>query len=70
MTYSMVLRPAAAENGIDLKTAFRWCHRFLEVINNDQAGELCGITELDETFFRESFKGQREGLPRPTPKAW
>ena len=27
----------------------------LEVINNDQAEELCDITELDETFFRESF---------------
>ncbi|WP_371924725.1 hypothetical protein [Endozoicomonas sp. SCSIO W0465] len=24
MTHSMVLRPAAAENAIDLKTAFRW----------------------------------------------
>ncbi len=68
MTYSLVLRPAAAENDIDLKTAFRWRHRFLEVIEDDQAEELCGITELDETFFRESFKGQREGLPRPTRK--
>ena len=49
-------------------TAFRWCHRFLEVVNNDQAEELCGITELDETFLRESFKGQRKDLPRPTRK--
>jgi transposase-like protein len=68
MTHSITLRPAAEESHIDLKTAFRWRHRFLEVINNDQAEELCGITELDETFFRESFKGQRKGLPRPTRK--
>ena len=68
MTYSMTLRPAASEYGIGLKTAFLWRHRFLEVINNDQAEELCGITELDETFFRESFKGQREGMPRPARK--
>lgn len=68
MTYSMTLRSAASEYDIDLKTAFRWRHRFLEVINNDQAEELCGITELDETFFRESFKGQRNGLPRPSRK--
>ena len=68
MTYSMTLRSAASEYNIDLKTAFRWRHRFLEVINNDQAEELCGITELDETFFRESFKGQRDGLPRPSRK--
>ncbi|MFK0572058.1 IS1595 family transposase [Endozoicomonas sp.] len=68
MTYSMTLRPAAKAYGINLKTSFRWRHRFLEVINNDQAEELCGITELDETMFRESFKGQRKGLPRPARK--
>ncbi len=64
----MTLRPAASECGIDLRTSFRWRHRFLEVINDDQAEEMCEITELDETFFRESFKGQREGLPRPARK--
>ncbi len=68
MTYSMTLRSAASEYDINLKTAFRWRHCFLEVINNDQAEELCGITELDETFFRESFKGQRKDLPRPSRK--
>ena len=68
MTYSMTLRSAASEYNIDLKTSFRWRHRFLEVINNDQAEELCEITELDETFFRESFKGQRKDLPRPARK--
>lgn len=64
----MTLRASASEYSIALETAFRWRHRFLEVINNDQAEELCGITELDETFFRESFKGQRKDLPRPTRK--
>ena len=68
MTYSMTLRASASEYGVSLETAFRWRHHFLEVINNDQAEELKGITELDETFFRESFKGQRKGLPRPTRK--
>ena len=68
MTYSMTLRASASEYGISLETAFRWRHHFLEVINNDQADELSGITELDETFFRESFKGQRKSLPRPTRK--
>ncbi len=68
MTYSMTLRASAIEYDINLKTAFRWRHCFLEVINDDQAKELCGITELDETFFRESFKGQRDGMPRPTRK--
>lgn len=65
MTHSMPLRPAAEVCDINLKTAFRWRHRFLQVIEDDQADTLEGIVELDETFFRESFKGQRRGLPRP-----
>lgn len=68
MTHSLTLRPAATENEIDLKTSFRWRHRFLEVIKDDQAEELSGITELDETFLRESFKGRRKDMPRPSRK--
>ena len=68
MTYSMTLGSTASECDIDLKTSFRWRHRILEVINDDQAEELCEITELDETFFSESFKGQRKDLPRPARK--
>ena len=56
MTCSMTLRASASEYGIALETAFRWRHRFLEVINNDQAEELCDITELDETFFENHLK--------------
>ena len=61
----LTLRPAAKQCGINLKTSFRWRHRFLQAIEFDQATELSGITELDETFFRESFKGQKKALPRP-----
>ena len=68
MTHSLTLRPAAKQSGVSLGTSFRWRHRFLEAIEHDQAPELGGITEIDETFFRESFKGQRKGLPRPARK--
>jgi len=68
MTHSLTLRPAAKRCGISLKTSFRWRHRFLKAIEGDQAPELTGIAELDETFFRESFKGQRKNLPRPARK--
>ena len=64
----MTLRPAAKRCGVNLKTAFRWRHRFLKAVECDQALELSGITELDETLFRESFKGQKKGLPRPARK--
>ncbi|WBA80996.1 IS1595 family transposase [Endozoicomonas sp. GU-1] len=68
MTHSLTLRPAAKQCGVSLNTSFRWRHRFLQVIEHDQAPELSGIAELDETFFRESFKGQKKGLPRPVRK--
>ena len=68
MTHPLTLRPAAKQCGISLQTSFRWRHRFLQVVEHDQAPELIGIAELDETFFRESFKGQKRNLPRPPRK--
>ena len=68
MTYSTTLRPAAKQCRVNLKTSFRWRHRFLQAIESDQADELSGITEIDETIFRESFKGQKKNLPRPARK--
>ena len=39
----------------------------MEMVSEDQAEDLGGIVEADETFFRESFKGKRH-LPRPSHK--
>ena len=41
-------------------TAFLWRHRFLKAMATHQAVWEEGIVEVDETFFLESFKGQRE----------
>ncbi len=68
MTQSTTLRPIAKACGITLKTSFNWRHRFPGVLENDQSDELREIIELDETFFRESFKGQKKELPRPARK--
>ena len=64
---SLTLRASAAICEIDFKTAFRWRHRFMEMISEDQAEDLEGIIEADETFFRESLKGKRR-MPRPSRK--
>ncbi len=55
---------AAERCAIHPTTAFRWRHRFLKGFVADKASALSGIVEADETFFLESFKGQR-ALPRP-----
>jgi transposase-like protein len=57
------VRQAAADCQINKNTAFLWRHRFLALIAGHQAQRESGIVEADETFFLESFKGQRQ-LPR------
>ena len=61
------IRKAAVLCGINKNTAFLWRHRFLTLANTHQAQHEEGIVEVDETFFLESFKGQRN-LPRPPRK--
>jgi transposase-like protein len=58
------LREAARRCQIDKNTAFLWRHRFLHDAAGHRAEHEAGIVEADETFFLESFKGQRR-LPRP-----
>lgn len=58
------VRAAARCCGIDKNTAFLWRHRFLQQAARHRATRESGIVEADETFFLESFKGQRH-LPRP-----
>ncbi|MCP4282131.1 MAG: IS1595 family transposase, partial [Alteromonas sp.] len=61
------VRKAAELCGINKNTAFLWRHRFLALANTHQPSHEEGIVEADETFFLESFKGQRN-LPRPARK--
>ena len=55
---SLSLTKAAQRCGIDRTTAFRWRHRFLPH-SEPKAVQCTGITEIDETYFRESFKGKK-----------
>ena len=57
------VRDAARRCQIDKNTAFLWRHRFLKYAAGHRATHEAGIVEADETFFLESFKGQRH-LPR------
>ncbi len=61
------VREAAGRCGIDKNTAFLWRHRFLKTASTHRAEHEGGIVEADETFFLESFKGQRK-LHRPARK--
>lgn len=58
------VRNAARRCGVHKTTSFRWRHRFLTLPADSKPLHLHGIVEADETYFLESFKGQRP-LPRP-----
>lgn len=59
MLESKVLRQSARDYSINLKTAFRWRHRFLQLPAELKARLLEGIVEADETFFAYSEKGNK-----------
>lgn len=61
------VREVAQRCGVDKNTAFLWRHRFLKTASAHRAEHESGIVEADETFFLESFKGQRK-LHRPARK--
>ena len=62
------VRQAAQCCGVDKNTAFLWRHRFLKAPAMHRPQHEGGIVEADETFFLESFKGQRQPLGRPARK--
>jgi transposase-like protein len=45
-------------------TANRWRHRLLKVLGTAGNPKLSGVVEADETFIRQSNKGQKKGLSR------
>lgn len=53
------LATTAEACGIAVSTAFRWRHKFLEILSNSKPDSLGGIIEADETYFLQSNKGQR-----------
>lgn len=68
MVTAETIRQTAKRLKVAGTTAFRWRHRFLNSVTAENPGLLVGIVEADETFFRESFKGQRRGLLRRAKK--
>jgi transposase-like protein len=52
------LRKCASIVGISLSTSFFWRHKLLDALRTYMdVGNVGGVVEVDESFFRESFKG-------------
>lgn len=68
MVEGQSVRKSAAACEVHPNTAFRWRHRFLSLPDEQKATSLVGIAEADDTYFLESFKGKRKGMPRAVRK--
>lgn len=68
MAAGQSVRKSAAACDVHRNTAFRWRHRFLELPRAQQATQLAGIAEADETFFLASAKGKKRGMARAPRK--
>lgn len=52
------IRKSAKDVGINIATSFFWRHKLLDALREYvKIGHVDGVIEADETFFRESFKG-------------
>ena len=68
MADGLSIRKTAARLGISIDKSFRWRHRFLALLNKQKPTAMTGVVETDETYFPESYKGQRHGIPRAAKK--
>jgi transposase-like protein len=64
MAETVSVRKTAMRLGVHRNTAFRLRHLMLPKLERHQPSQLSGVAEIDEAFFRESFKGRKRGLPR------
>ena len=67
MLEGLSLRKIASLLGIHLSTAFYWRHKILTALQVQERTSLSGIAEGDETYFRESEKGNKN-ITRRKPK--
>lgn len=70
MMDKLPLRKIVERCAMSLKTVFVWRHKILDALQNMMNEVvLDGIVELDETYFRVSYKGQNKSiLPRKPHK--
>ena len=71
MINGLSIRKSAKICGISVRTAFFWRHKILDILRMKlKRIKLKGIIECDDTFFRESYKGNcppnRESYKRGT----
>ena len=68
MADGLSIRKTANRLGVSIDKSFRWRHRLLALLSKQKPTAMTGVVETDETYFSESFKGQKHGIPRASKK--
>lgn len=68
MKDGLSVRETAERLELHRNVVFRWRHRLMPPLDKHQPRALEGVAEVDEAFFRESFKGRKRGMPRKSHK--
>ena len=68
MNESLSVRKTAEALGVHRNTAFRFRHLMTPVLATHQPGELPGVAQAEEAFFRMSNKELKKGMPRKSHK--
>lgn len=67
--HGFTVREAADHLGVNKNTTFLWRHKLCDSLSSIMESVKFGeIVEADETYFRVSYKGSAEPLPRKTRK--
>lgn len=60
MCHKFTIKEISKKLGIHYNTAFLWRHKILAAATTLKSEKLSGIVEADETYFRESQKGNKQ----------
>ena len=69
MLSGVSLRKSATICKVNVKTAFKWRHKIMDVlVKRLTYNKLKGTIEMDDTFFKQSFKGEKGKSNKTLPK--
>lgn len=69
MLSGVSIRKSATISGINKNTSLKWRHKIMSVlVKRLKHNKLTGNIELDDTFFKQSFKGEKGKSNKTLPK--
>lgn len=68
MRDGLSVRKTAERLGLHRNVVYRWRKRLMPALKQHQPSVITGVAEVDEAYFRRSYKGRKRGMPRKAYK--